>query len=538
MRKRTFKQSLTSVILLSLMGLIALLMLGSCAIGYYEFTHTLEKQYAATANMLANAGSRIVNTNTLSWYLRTGEKDDVYLAAESRLQNLTDTSGSYVMYVAQVDEQGGHRKYIYNVVGEKSGFTPYEIGYEDNIGEEFLSAYHALLDDASEQTNYTYSRSSSSIGAYTTTIAPLYDKNGSITAVCGVVLPMKALTEGRRNYLLQMGIWALLLSVAAGAGWFYMMRLRLVQPLRKIADEALRFSSEGRIAVPSLKEQLTSHSEIGELAQVVDQMEVTLVDNVEKLLDMTAERNRIAAELGVAAAIQSNILPEITESFPGRKEFELSAYMKPAREVGGDFYDFYFVDKDHFAMVIADVSGKGIPAALFMMISKVLIKSECMRGNFDPGSVLTEVNRKLCENNKIDMFVTVWLGILELSTGSLVCSNAGHEYPVLCKRDGFDQLFRDPHGFVLGGMDGVREKNYTLHLEKGDTLFVYTDGVPEAENEKQEQFGTDRLLAALQETADAGPGERIAAVNQALAHFSGEAEQFDDTTMLCIKYHG
>ena len=254
---------------------------------------------------------------------------------------------------------------------------------------------------------------------------------------------------------------------------------------------------------------------------------------------ITAERERISTELSLATRIQASMLPSIFPPFPERAEFDLYALMDPAREVGGDFYDFFLVDEDHLCMVIADVSGKGIPAALFMMASKIIIQSYAMMGR-QPGEILTRTNETICSNNQEEMFVTAWVGILELSTGRLTAANAGHEYPAVKKPDGEFALVKDKHGFVIGGMSGVAYKEYELQLEPGSKVFVYTDGVPEAMggNDAREMFGTERMLAALNGEPEAPPKQIIARVRGALENFVKDAEQFDDITMLCIEYRG
>ena len=240
------------------------------------------------------------------------------------------------------------------------------------------------------------------------------------------------------------------------------------------------------------------------------------------------------AELNVASNIQKNMLPCIFPAFPEHKEFDIYATMTPAKEVGGDFYDFFLPDKDHLVMVIADVSDKGVPAALFMVIAKTLLKNCALSGD-SPREILEKVNNQLCENNDAEMFVTVWLGKLQLSTGKMVCANAGHEYPVIRRRDGAYELLHDRHGFVLAGMENARYREYELTLQPGDKLFVYTDGVTEASSASRELYGTERLLQALNRTGAATPEETLSAVKADIDHFVGTAPQFDDITMLSFE---
>ncbi|HCH28615.1 MAG TPA: hypothetical protein DEW35_03815 [Ruminococcaceae bacterium] len=247
--------------------------------------------------------------------------------------------------------------------------------------------------------------------------------------------------------------------------------------------------------------------------------------------------SRIDAELSMASSIQSDMLPSIFPAFPERKEFEIYASMTPAKEVGGDFYDFFLVDDDHLCMIMADVSGKGVPAALFMMASKIILANNAMMGK-SPAKILEDTNKSVCSNNREKMFVTVWIGILEISTGKLTASNAGHLYPAIKDTDfGFD-LFRDKHGLVIGGFAGAKYSEYELTLKPGDSIFVYTDGITEATNSNNQLFKTDRMIKALNQQPNAAPETTIKDVRSAVDLFVAGAEQFDDITMLCMKYKG
>ncbi len=241
-------------------------------------------------------------------------------------------------------------------------------------------------------------------------------------------------------------------------------------------------------------------------------------------------------ELNMATEIQTSMLPTIFPAFPNREEFDLYASMDPAKEVGGDFYDFFMIDDDHLGVVIADVSGKGVPAALFMMISKTVVQNYAKLG-VSAGDVLNKANAALCAQNKMEMFVTTWIGILEISTGRMNCSSAGHEYPAIY-HDGRYELFKDKHGMVLGGLDMAKYTDYDLTLDRGDKIFVYTDGVAEAMNVNREMFGTDRMIDALNTDAAATPEETLRIVRASVDEFVGTAEQFDDLTMLCLEYKG
>ena len=278
-------------------------------------------------------------------------------------------------------------------------------------------------------------------------------------------------------------------------------------------------------------------NEIGQLSQDVSELAMEIDDYLKRIETITAERERIGTELSLATRIQEDMLPNVFPAFPDRSDFDVYATMTPAKEVGGDFYDFFLIDDDHLGLVIADVSGKGIPAALFMMVSKILVQNTAMTG-FSPAEVLRAVNEQICANNREEMFVTVWFGILEISTGKITAANAGHEYPVLMLSGGQFELIKDKHGFVIGGMEGLRYKEYELQLTPGSRLFVYTDGVPEATDAEGKMFGTERMLAALNEVHEETPETIIRHVRSAVDGFVKDAEQFDDLTMLCLEYRG
>lgn len=251
---------------------------------------------------------------------------------------------------------------------------------------------------------------------------------------------------------------------------------------------------------------------------------------------LALEKERIGTELKLATRIQVSALPK---EIPSVQEFKLHASMVPAKEVGGDFYDFYQIDESHWAFVIADVSGKGIPASLVMMVTSSLIHHVAMStGETNPAKILQKINNEICLRNPAEMFITVWLGILDIETGTLTAANAGHEYPMLKKAGENFALLKDKHGLVIGGMEGVRYKSYEVQMDPGAKIFVYTDGIAEATNINNELYGTERLEKVLQMHGDDEPAEVLHAVDEAVNEFVGEAPQFDDMTMLCVEYVG
>ncbi len=310
---------------------------------------------------------------------------------------------------------------------------------------------------------------------------------------------------------------------------------RIVRPLNRMTENVRRLG--GKDLQFRMEKDYRTGDEIEILAESFEKLSARTLQYVDEVQRVTAEKERIGAELGMATAIQASQLPHLFPAFPDRTEFDIYASMIPAREVGGDFYDFFLVDHDHIALVMADVSGKGVPAALFMMIAKILIRNRVQSGE-SPAKALARVNDQLLEGNEAELFVTVWLAVLEIPTGKGVAANAGHEHPVLRRADGAYELVTYRHSPAVATIEGMRFREHEFELRPGDSLFVYTDGVAEATNAENELFGTDRMLSALNREPDAAPEQVLRNVKEGIDGFVAEAEQFDDITMLCLKYNG
>ena len=328
-------------------------------------------------------------------------------------------------------------------------------------------------------------------------------------------------------------------SVAALAGIIFLIALAIYELWLKKFMRQFRTLLKGITRMgQSDSEPITSKpssiSEFATMQQEINRTSLALNRQMDTIRSMTAEKERISTEMNLAKNIQAAALPR---DFPVRREFSLYASMTPAKEVGGDFYDFFMIDSDHLALVIADVSGKGIPAAMFMMTAKTLIKNQLMTG-CDPAAALEHANVQLCEGNTSMMFVTVWLAVLEISTGKGIACNAGHEHPALRRADGKYELIVYDHDKVVGPLRKARYHNREFELHPGDSIFVYTDGIPEAADESEGMFGEERLTGVLNRHADAEPEELAGCVYDEICRFMGSAEQFDDITMLSLRYYG
>ena len=459
-------------------------------------------------------------------------ENPAYQETYNTLNALKEDNEVLWMYVAVIDPQTELGIYVVDADTSESACPP---GTWAVIESENL--------DLIRQGNYDfppYITNYEEFGWLSSASAAMLDENGNVVANAFVDFSMNEVMADRRDFQVRMFVALATVTLLMILGLTYVFSRAVVRPINQLAKATGSFVSEkqgnwSRSAISQLK--IRTGDEIENLAVSVRQMEREINTYIDDLTRVTAERERIGAELDVARNIQASMLPCIFPPFPQRKEFSIFATMDPAKEVGGDFYDFFLVDDDHLALVMADVSGKGVPAAMFMVIAKTLLKNAAQTGA-SPKEVLEKVNDQLCENNDAEMFVTVWLGILEISTGRLVCANAGDEFPALCRAGGDFQLFWDKHGFVLAGMEHARYREYELTLHSGDTLFVYTDGVAEATDSQNQLYGTDRMLAALNRQKGAGCEALLRGLRTDIDAFVGDAPQFDDITMLALEFNG
>jgi len=285
------------------------------------------------------------------------------------------------------------------------------------------------------------------------------------------------------------------------------------------------------------KIEIDSRDEVGMLAQSFNKMTVDLKNSIEQQAREHAEKERIGAELNIARQIQESMLPCIFPPYPDRKEFNIFATMLPAKEVGGDFYDFYLIDEDRLAVVIADVSGKGVPSALFMVITKILIKSNAMLGK-PPSEVFETVNTLLCENNETSMFVTAFMGILDIPKGSFTYTNAGHNPPLIKRKNENYEYLKTKPGFVLGGLEGFTYTQEELLLEPGDAVYLYTDGVTEAMDPENRLFTDEKLMDTINMSKETDQRALLEHIKDEIDSFADGAEQADDITMLALTYMG
>ena len=531
-----------SIVLKSILGIVILLIVFSLIVsvmGFNNFTDALLDQYSDGAFRTADTAVMEFDAGKIEDYAASGGTTEEYISALESMERLCNSSGSTFIYVIRPDlSDYKHITFLFSTINKNSDYTRYEFGFvRDTTNEEYMEKYRRLYEGKSDQELVIRDKGYIETDPHITAMVPIKDANGKTTAILCVQRQMDNLVHVRNTYIGKILIVMIVLMILVSIGQSIYLHRVFLRPVKRITEEASRFSHENDLPEKKLTERVRNNDEIGVLAGSIDRMEERIVKYVDDLTKVTAEKERIYTELNLATKIQASMLPSIFPPFPDRTEFDIYASMDPAKEVGGDFYDFFLVDDDHLCLVMADVSGKGVPAALFMMASKIILANYAKMGK-TPSEILTAANATICSSNREDMFVTVWLGILEIPTGRLTAANAGHEYPVLMQPDGKFELYKDKHGFVIGGMAGLKYKEYTIDMKPGSKLFLYTDGVPEATDAEKELFGNERMVAALNEKSDASPQEILKTVRNSVDAFVKDAEQFDDLTMLCLEYKG
>lgn len=348
-----------------------------------------------------------------------------------------------------------------------------------------------------------------------------------------IVFPENELFAGIRELTLTVAALGLL-GILLIALVVVVIARSITRPLHSLALAAGRMSSgDFDVQLPAQ----TAHDEVGDLSRAFATMNRDLRIHIRDLVATTSAKERIEGELSIAHDIQMSILPKMLPPFPHREEFNLYAVIEPAKEVGGDFYDFFQLDENHLCLVIADVSGKGVPASLFMAVTKTLIKATA-RMDLSPAEILSRVNDQMARDNDQSMFVTVFCAVLDLRSGELIYTNAGHNPPVLIPRQGDPRYFPKTRQLVIGAMEDFPYHAESMHMTPGDRLLLYTDGVTEAMNLEDELYAEERLLAVCCEFQREPIVAIVKGTVASVKAFAGTAPQSDDITIMTIEYLG
>ena len=540
--KRKVRWSLGKKLTGLIVTMCVVLGLLAAVVSYRTFSASMMEYYNQLGTNLVRTLASQLDADELDRYYETGEMDEDYYRIQSFIQDLVASNDVEYLYV--VRPHGVGVTFLFDSDMETGESGEYEDGgycalgtYVDLVGgfADNLDRLLAGLDvEPIVQRDASY-------GWLMTAMTPVLHEDGTMAGYVMADISMNDVMNTRQTFLIT--LVGLLAAVAAVflVTFLFILRRMVLHPIDLLTQATGDFiqSNEEELAagtatvnVPPIR----TGDEVELLADSFRKMEEDMISYIREFMKATAEKERIGAELNVATQIQADMLPRIFPAFPERQEFEVYATMNPAKEVGGDFYDFFLVDDDHLAVVIADVSGKGVPAALFMVIAKTLIKNHAQNRE-TPGEVFTQTNAQLCEGNDAGLFVTAWMGVLEISTGKFVYVNAGHNPPLLKRAGGQYEWLKSRPGFVLAGMEGIRYRENTLELMPGDTLYLYTDGVTEATSSAQELYGEERLQAALNEASELPVSQLLPRIKNCIDTFVGDAEQFDDITMLGLQYH-
>ncbi|MCR5218104.1 PP2C family protein-serine/threonine phosphatase [Treponema sp.] len=498
-------------------------------LGYRIFKSLFEKQYKDITEQIAATALSYIDREKLQDYACGWNPDQAWEESNRRLDELTVTAELAYIYVTIPDKEYNSRVYIFDTVNPQiRGAKKIECGHVSSLKKydaEYIASLKKVMEKGQPYIRYVYKET----GGHVTTSIPVCSSSGEVIAIMSVVKPMSELRSFKEDYIRFVAVNSLMLTAGFIVIFLIVLLVRVIHPIKIITRETSQFARQGGKLSESIK-KIKGHSELAVLARSVEKMSVDMNNYIDVLTKTTAEKERLSAEIDVARQIQANMLPRIFPPYAAHPELELYAIMEPAKEVGGDFYDFFVIDDDHFAVLVGDVSGKGVPAALFMVIAKTLLKNVAMQ-SYSPAEVFEKVNAQLCEGNDALVFVTCWMGIFTLSKGSLEFANAGHTKPVIRRGDDFSFLESSPD-LMLAVNEKVKYRNNRVDFKPGDRLFLYTDGVTEAENSSQQLYGEERLLEYLRAIHKDSPRELLEALRSNIEEFSGDAPQFDDITML------
>ncbi|MBP5177506.1 MAG: SpoIIE family protein phosphatase [Clostridia bacterium] len=462
-----------------------------------------------------------------------------YAKCRAGLIALANDMSVNIIYIVSPDVDNDFKTLssVINAPGEKSGYKPWAVGYKQKTGEDYIEIYRSISDGNYIETNVVRDKNLGGAVPHTTSIVPVLDSDGGVVAVTCVQTAMSDMAKGRTRYVVFVALTMVFLAAASLAILIAITRHQVIKPLQKVTVEAERFARENSAPTDPLSDDISRVNEIATLASSIGAMETETLKYIENLSEAISEKQRIGAELGIATIIQKSSIPTDFGTVTARGIVDLFGVMRAAKQVGGDYYDFFIIDYDHLSLVIADVSGKGIPAALFMMVTKIILKEITLTGG-EPSQIINFVNERICSNNMAEMFVTIWFGILELSTGKVTAVNAGHDYPAIMRSGGDFEIVKTVHGIAVGAMSGIRYRQYEFTLGRGDKLFLYTDGFPEATADGGKMLTMDGMLDILNEDKELSPAETIENLLSRVEVFTGDAPQFDDMTALCIEYKG
>ncbi len=529
MKIKLFKSISTKLIFVLVFSSLMLGVIIS-ALSYVITWNSYSEFFSTSTQNAVRFAATLVDGDKISTYLDSGNQDGYYKELNNTLNNMKREENLLYLYIFEPNESS----FTYIMEAKLDTDNLENIAKMGDVYEYTDLEYEYFVEDwkAKKPSDEIILGGNDKFGYTVSAWAPIFNSQGDVVAYVEADYSLSEVKSLLNRFVF------LIMAVVAGvtiittAFMIYANKRIIINPISKLTTNALEFASGEKLK--EVTSTIKTGDEMELLSVAFEKMAIDIGNYVDNISRITAEKERISAELDVATKIQASMLPTDLPDFSYRSEFDIHASMIPAKEVGGDFYDFFIINERYLGVVIADVSGKGVPAALFMVIAKTLIKNNAQYGNV-PKEIFETVNNQLCEGNEAGMFVTAFMGILDIVSKKFTFVNAGHNRPLLKRLDGeFEWLVTKP-GFVLAGMEDIPYRQEEIDLNKGDTLFMYTDGVTEATNNKNELFSDDRLKSVLNKNQNANLEDLVNIVKKEIDLFAEDAPQFDDITMLALK---
>ena len=511
-----------------------------CIVLYNLISNNKIEDYGSRAHNAAKVTSRLIDIPKVLKYRDTLKIDEEYEEPVKLLDKIKSDLSLRYLYVESWDNSG-QRFIIYDATEPGDGVT--DSAYNrDLLGHKMIEEEYASQVISNRDNIDKYQKVNTSYGNTICSYWPLKDENGKNIGLVGADVDIQKVMSKINRIVFLITIIVQIFIILITVLSIYAINFYFSRPLKKIAETVSNFVNKkhDKINIEPIEfKNIKKSDDIGIVASAFNKMMLDVKKYAKHIEEITIEKEQVAAELSVATQIQKSLIPHIFPAFPELEEMDIYAIMQPAQKVGGDFYDFFLLDSEHLAFVIADVSGKGISAALFMVIAKTLIKNEA-NSTKDPGEILEKVNRQMCMDNNLGMFITVFFGVLDLKTGEVEYSNAGHTKPIGKMQSKSFKEIDVKKQFVIGGMPNLKFKTDKIWMKKGDILFMYTDGISEAQDKNGVCWGKENIISVLDslDTDKCDLKFISETVRNKIYNFMGDMPQSDDITMLIIKYNG
>lgn len=530
------KNSIKKTFIIISIVLLAAVILVSGGLTYFTNYDEACQRYLEKGTQCANTVISFLHSKDFDTYLNEGI-NETYEVDKKQIQNIVECNDLISIYIFRPLNDVNGVKYIFDCTSSAAGYSDELLGkeiygLEPDSYENYCKVYNNELND-----EYMWEITNNEYGYLASVYLPIFSEDNKVVAAIGIDMSMNEILSLVKQQTYQMSFTISLIIICFAIMLLMIIDFVVIKPLKLLSKEMTTYVKSDQDLEKKNIVISKHHNELSMIAESFNKMTVKLCDYVADLKRVMEEKHKIHAELNVAKKIQASMLPCIFPAFPSRDDFDIYATMDPAKEVGGDFYDFFIINERYLAMTIADVSGKGVAAALFMVIAKTLLKNEAENCN-SVEEILIKVNNQLCKNNSEGLFVTAFMTLFDLETGELSYSNAGHNKPLIYrKKTGKFEWLEAKHGFVLAGLDNFKYKLEKSYLDVGDILYLYTDGVTEDMNSKGDLFSDDRLIGLLN-TLDFKKitlKDALVEVRNQLDLFAGSAPRSDDITMLIFK---